>query len=85
MEDGSSFVQKVVYDWRPPRCEECNTFGHVKSQCSKEIKVKQVWRAKQRSAGTGVALGNTKVVQITKIIVEALNNEDNGNRFSVLA
>lgn len=22
LEDGSSFVQKVIYDWKPPRCED---------------------------------------------------------------
>lgn len=85
MEDGSSFVQRVVYDWRPPQCKECNTFGHVKTQCPKAQKVKQIWRAKEKSVDQGAALENNSMEQRTKPTIETINNDVTGNKFSVLA
>ncbi|KAL9690587.1 hypothetical protein QQ045_010991 [Rhodiola kirilowii] len=31
---GVNFVQKVEYEWRPPRCAHCQRFGHTENQCS---------------------------------------------------
>ncbi|KAL9685136.1 hypothetical protein QQ045_022583 [Rhodiola kirilowii] len=27
---GNSYVQSVMYEWRPPRCDNCYNFGHLK-------------------------------------------------------
>ncbi|KAL9665136.1 hypothetical protein QQ045_020547 [Rhodiola kirilowii] len=31
---GVNFVQKIHYEWLPPRCSHCQRFGHSVAQCS---------------------------------------------------
>lgn len=30
---GNTYVQPVVYEWRPPRCTNCLNFGQLKEKC----------------------------------------------------
>lgn len=46
--EGKIMEQKVLYDWRPQRCDLCLCFGHTNSQCPKHPKIKQVWRIKKK-------------------------------------
>jgi hypothetical protein len=40
MYDGDSMVQKIEYEWIPPRCKSCKCFGHSVENCT----VKKVWK-----------------------------------------
>ena len=44
--DGEDTVQIVVeYEWLPPKCDKCNTFGHIVTHCP----TKETWLPKERS------------------------------------
>ncbi|KAL9687941.1 hypothetical protein QQ045_032352 [Rhodiola kirilowii] len=30
---GMNFIQRVEYDWLPPRCSHCQSFGHLMNRC----------------------------------------------------
>ncbi|GKD43560.1 putative reverse transcriptase domain, reverse transcriptase zinc-binding domain protein [Tanacetum coccineum] len=41
MEDGEGYTREVIsveYEWKPPHCIECKTFGHDLLQCPKHVK-----------------------------------------------
>ncbi|PWA96920.1 ATPase, F1/V1/A1 complex, alpha/beta subunit, Zinc knuckle CX2CX4HX4C [Artemisia annua] len=35
-------VVKVMTEWYPPRCAECNVFGHTENNCSKHVNIEVV-------------------------------------------
>ncbi|GJY57082.1 hypothetical protein Tco_0456197 [Tanacetum coccineum] len=40
-EEGNGYTKEVIrvdYDWKPPHCVECKTFGHGLTQCPKRVK-----------------------------------------------
>ncbi|GKC74436.1 hypothetical protein Tco_1120319 [Tanacetum coccineum] len=40
-EEGNGYTKEVIrvdYDWKPPHCVECKTFGHGITQCPKRVK-----------------------------------------------
>ena len=36
--------QRIVYEWKPNRCNHCQMFGHTQDECRKKEKVRQEWR-----------------------------------------
>ncbi|KAI3987238.1 hypothetical protein MKX01_031722 [Papaver californicum] len=38
---GIDYLLNLEYDWKPLRCTNCFTFGHIESKCKLKIKVKQ--------------------------------------------
>ncbi|GJU22453.1 hypothetical protein Tco_1155795 [Tanacetum coccineum] len=40
----------VEYEWRPPRCDTCKTFGHVHDYCPKKVK-KRKGKSKSTNGG----------------------------------
>lgn len=42
----------IEYNWRPPKCEHCKTFGHTIERCSsktKNVKTTIIWLMKERT------------------------------------
>ncbi|RZC53737.1 hypothetical protein C5167_012601 [Papaver somniferum] len=39
---GIDYLLNLEYDWKPLRCTYCFTFGHIESECTMEVKGKQV-------------------------------------------
>lgn len=44
MYDGDSIMQKIDYEWTPPRCKSCECFGHTNENCT----AKKIWKEKSR-------------------------------------
>lgn len=42
MHDGDTLMQKIEYEWIPPRCKACVCFGRTNENCT----VKKVWKEK---------------------------------------
>lgn len=84
----------MVYDWKPPRCEECNTFGHSNTQCPKVNKKKQIWRVKTNNKGPKSgevhsrmesSKEDDKIVEINMFVGAGGEEGSNvGNRFAPL-
>ncbi|XP_042517558.1 uncharacterized protein LOC122091608 [Macadamia integrifolia] len=64
LDDGSTIEQPVVYDWVPPICSTCKTFGHNDHQCKVEgseknderggpLKANDQWQEPQRRQSRG--------------------------------
>jgi len=49
----------VEYEWIPPLCHKCNSFGHVQSQCP----TKEVWLPKEASTSDVEKAKNLESVQ----------------------
>lgn len=32
-EGGSQFIQQIVNEWRPTKCQRCSRFGHILNEC----------------------------------------------------
>ncbi|XP_042518471.1 beta-glucosidase 18-like [Macadamia integrifolia] len=45
-EEGHIFNQEIRYDWKPPRCNVCNVFGHSVEHCGGAPVVQQNWKTK---------------------------------------
>ncbi|KAI3930317.1 hypothetical protein MKW92_031134 [Papaver armeniacum] len=39
---GIDYLLNLEYDWKPLRCTDCFTFGHIESKCTMKVKGKQV-------------------------------------------
>ncbi|XP_043696720.1 uncharacterized protein LOC122647361 [Telopea speciosissima] len=57
-DDGLSFHQRVVYDWKLSSCKHCRIFGHSNATCNfgirssnKNLGPKKEWRVKDPAAG----------------------------------
>ncbi|XP_043697212.1 uncharacterized protein LOC122647998, partial [Telopea speciosissima] len=65
-DNGLSFHQRVVYDWKPPLCKHCRVFGHSDVTCkidssssNKNSGSKKEWRVKDNSMPIDQTAGAT--------------------------
>ena len=67
LEDGEEIEVEVEYEWQPPKCNTCSTFGHVPSHCP----TKPAWKHKGEEGDVvmgdgkenGVGMGGRKEIQ----------------------
>lgn len=92
-EEGKNHIQRVIYDWKPIRCSVCSYFEHGDTQCSRQIKPKQVWRVKQKANIEGQNTSEDRIHMETTIdettntaIVnkEISVQQPTNNRFNIL-
>ena len=54
MLEGDGYIKDTItieYEWQPPRCETCKTFGHSDEDCPKMVRVNQHGRKEDSSDG----------------------------------
>ncbi|KAL9691043.1 hypothetical protein QQ045_011460 [Rhodiola kirilowii] len=83
------YVQPVLYEWRPPRCNNCCNFGHLKEQCPEPnldqmlaaLKAKELATSKEKDKREAVEdLEDLEVVEETPLeVIRKESDVENGN------
>lgn len=84
-EDGGEFTQKVLFDWKPLRCNFCSCFGHAGRQCPKQVKPKQVCHVKKQPQQMEE---QQQAIEPTQKVINSVEGGDRkqvSNKFDVLS
>ncbi|KAL9686760.1 hypothetical protein QQ045_031153 [Rhodiola kirilowii] len=96
---GNSYVQPVLYEWRPPRCVNCNNFGHLKGNCPEPNLDQMIAALKERETAEAKEKDNREaledqddieVVEETPLVVgedaeEDVIEEESSEKLAVMA
>ncbi|XP_020245434.1 uncharacterized protein LOC109823568 [Asparagus officinalis] len=78
--DGKSYMQQVLYEFKPKWCSTCNMIGHDTEQCRRN-KTKKVWVPINRQSGN-VTNGNVQHVSNSGLEKEIFQHENAITSFS---
>ncbi|GJR66338.1 hypothetical protein Tco_0012403 [Tanacetum coccineum] len=75
-----TFIIRVEYEWKPPRCACCKVFGHVQDECPKNIGSNVAKNLKKPSqAPRGVPVGPKMGFKPVKQVYRPVSKKNNAN------
>ncbi|GKD27595.1 hypothetical protein Tco_1233809 [Tanacetum coccineum] len=75
-----TFIIRVEYEWKPPRCACCKVFGHGQDECPKNIGSNVVKNLKKpNQVPRGVPVGPKMGFKLVKQVYRPVSKKNNAN------